>query len=170
MRRREDQRDSENWIEDARRRLAGWRVKKPETKAGQVRALWPEIEVALQDGQTLKSLRLWLQEEAGVSLTSETLRSYLKRFRKRDIARRVPATQCGPRSSAPGPQTGLPETFGYVHAFLARSYHPEPLQAPGDEPSAPDDPMAIAREALSKPRFDIRKIHGDGDPRGQKLI
>jgi hypothetical protein len=68
VRRREDQRDSENWIGNARRRLAGWRVKKPETKAGQVRALWPEIEVALQDGQTLRSLRLWLEEEAGLAL------------------------------------------------------------------------------------------------------
>jgi hypothetical protein len=30
--------------------------------------------------------------------------------------------------------------------------------------------MAIAREALNKPRFDIRKIHYDGDPTGQNLI
>jgi len=30
--------------------------------------------------------------------------------------------------------------------------------------------MANAREALNKPRFDIRKAHSDGDPSGRKLI
>lgn len=32
------------------------------------------------------------------------------------------------------------------------------------------DPMAIAREALNKARYDIRKVHNDGDPTGRKLI
>ncbi len=82
MKRLEDQGKSENWIATARRGLAGWRMKKPETKAGQIRALWPEIEIALQDGQTLRSLRLWLEEEAGVNVTIETLRSYSNVFEK----------------------------------------------------------------------------------------
>jgi hypothetical protein len=30
--------------------------------------------------------------------------------------------------------------------------------------------MAVARKALNKPRFDIRKIHADGDPEGRNLI
>jgi hypothetical protein len=30
--------------------------------------------------------------------------------------------------------------------------------------------MAGAREALSRPRFDIRKLHGDGDPTDRNLI
>jgi hypothetical protein len=38
------------------------------------------------------------------------------------------------------------------------------------DPHNVDDLMATAREALSKPRFDIRKLHADGDPTGQNLI
>jgi hypothetical protein len=45
---------SEDWINDARRRLAEWRMKKPDTKAGQIRALWPEIREALGQGRSFE--------------------------------------------------------------------------------------------------------------------
>ena len=67
MSRRSNESQSENWITDVRRRLAERREKKPETKAGQIWALWPEIKAALADGQTIKSIRLWLDEEGAWS-------------------------------------------------------------------------------------------------------
>jgi hypothetical protein len=104
-----------------------------------------------------------------VSLTIETLRSNLKRFRKKDTARRVPATHAVPAQALQARKPDYPRPSASL--AVPRSELPSrAAPGPGDEPSAPDDPMAIAREALNKPRFDIRKIHGDGDPRGQKLI
>jgi hypothetical protein len=39
--------NSGNWVAQSRSRLALRRAEKPATKAGQIRALWPEIEAAL---------------------------------------------------------------------------------------------------------------------------
>ena len=50
-----------NWIGPVRNRLAAHRAEKPTTKAGQIRALWPEIEAALAGGQSMKSIRQWLE-------------------------------------------------------------------------------------------------------------
>ena len=52
----------EHWINEARRRLPPLRGKKPETKARQFWALWPEISVALEDRQSVKGITLWLAE------------------------------------------------------------------------------------------------------------
>jgi hypothetical protein len=41
---------TEQWITNVRARLAARRNGRPSTKAGAVRALWPEIEQALQNG------------------------------------------------------------------------------------------------------------------------
>ena len=54
---------------------------RPSTKAGAVRALWPVIEEALANGQSLKSVRNWLEEE-GVPLTYNQLTSYAGRIRR----------------------------------------------------------------------------------------
>jgi len=75
---------SEDWINDARRRLAEWRMKKPDTKAGQIRALWPEIREALGQGRSLRSLRDWLKREAGVAVTIDVLAVYVRRFRAKE--------------------------------------------------------------------------------------
>lgn len=140
---------SEDWINDARRRLAEWRGKKPETKAGQIRALWPEIKVALEQGQSYKSLQTWLEEEAGVSLTTNLLRVYVRRCRAKEIGR----------------PTRKNHTKGRQQVIA-------PLSTPAvlEQSEMTSDPMAGARKALNKPRFDIRKIHADGDPEGRNLI
>jgi hypothetical protein len=57
-----------NWISQTRSRLALRRSKKPATKAGQIRALWPDIEAALAVGQTMKTICVWLAEDAGITL------------------------------------------------------------------------------------------------------
>ncbi len=54
---------------------------RPSTKAGAVRALWPVIEAALANGQSLKHVRDWLEEE-GVHLTYNQLTSYAGRIRR----------------------------------------------------------------------------------------
>lgn len=54
---------------------------RPSTKAGAVRALWPVIEAALANGQSLKRVRDWLEEE-GVYLTYNQLTSYAGRIRR----------------------------------------------------------------------------------------
>ena len=54
---------------------------RPTTKAGAVRALWPVIEAALANGQSLKRVRDWLEDE-GVHLTYNQLTSYAGRIRR----------------------------------------------------------------------------------------
>jgi hypothetical protein len=145
------------WVTQTRDRLAARREEKPLTKAGQIRARWREIEGALADGQSLKSVRDWLEEE-GVVETRATLSSYKRRFRRREAAnRRAQALeafvgQIGGASQAPGP--------------VVHEASPEPPRVPG-QPAL--DPFAQARRALEK-TFDIRTIHGDGDPTGRNLV
>ncbi len=93
------------WVTQARDRLAARREEKPLTKAGQIRALWREIEGALAGGQSLKSIRDWLEEE-GVVVTRATLSSYKKRFRRREEAnRRAQALEAFVRQIDGAPQT-----------------------------------------------------------------
>jgi hypothetical protein len=160
VRRREPENSSENWINDARRRLADWRGKKPETKAGQIWALWPEIKAALSDGQSIKSIRGWLEEGAGIVVTADSLRSYVRRCYAKEEAGRRTAGQHLKESTSPKPPLS-PLRPGVLSRTSSEAT---------PETDTTGDPMAIARKALNKSRFDIRKIHGDGDPSGRKLI
>jgi hypothetical protein len=166
--RREHRDEPENWINNARRRLAERRRKKPETKAGQIRALWPEISAAIEDGQSMKSIRLWLEEEAGVILTGATFRSYVRRCRGKEAARRngerLTDTDQIPRSRAPKPAYPFPRA-----APPARTAS-RTTPAATDRSDRKHDPMAAARKALNRSRFDIRKVHNDGDPTDRNLI
>ena len=99
----------QQWIAETRHRLAQRRGKKPATKAGQIRALWPEIRAAIADGQSLASIRQWLEEEGGVIVTVQSLGSYLTRIRRKELAKPVaptpPATPilCGDDAPVPNP-------------------------------------------------------------------
>jgi hypothetical protein len=162
VRRREPEKLSENWINDARRRLADWRGKKPETKAGQIWALWPEIKAALADGQSVKSIRVWLEEEAGVVVTADSLRSYVRRCREKEQAQSVNGGRYSEGTNAANQPGSLP------HSRRALAYRaPSETVRPAD---TTNDPMEVARKALNKSRFDIRKVHGDGDPSDRNLI
>ena len=81
------------WITETRHRLAQRRGKKPATKAGQIRALWPEIQAAIADGQSLASIRQWLEEEGAVVVTVQSLGSYLTRIRRKEQAKPISPTQ-----------------------------------------------------------------------------
>jgi len=74
----------QQWITETRDRLAQRRGKKPATKAGQLRALWPEIRAAKAEGQSLATIRQWLEEEAGIVVTVQSLGSYLTRIRRKE--------------------------------------------------------------------------------------
>jgi hypothetical protein len=148
-------RRSGKWVTQARNRLAARREEKPLTKAGQIRALWPEIEGALAGGQSLKSIREWLEEE-GVIVTRATLSSYKRRFRRREEADRKTAAL----------EAFLRQTGAALQTPVAQEASPEPPRVAG-QPIR--DPFAQARRALEK-TFDIRTIHGDGDPTGRNLV
>jgi acyl-CoA synthetase (NDP forming) len=83
----------QQWIAETRLRLAQRRGKKPATKSGQIRALWPEIQAAIADGQSLASIRQWLEEEGGVVVTVQSLGSYLTRIRRKEQAKAISPTQ-----------------------------------------------------------------------------
>jgi hypothetical protein len=74
------------WIAETRNRLAQRRGKRPATKAGQIRAIWPEIRAAIADGQSLASIRQWLEEDGGIVVTVQSLGSYLTRIRRKEQA------------------------------------------------------------------------------------
>jgi hypothetical protein len=90
--RREFTKPEQQWITETKRGLAQRRGKKPDTKSGQIRALWPEIRAAIAEGQSLKSIRQWLEEEGGVVVTVQSLGSYLTRIRRKEQLRPVPQT------------------------------------------------------------------------------
>jgi hypothetical protein len=143
-----------NWMAIARTRLAQRRAEKPATKAGQIKALWPEIDAALAGGQSMKSIRKWLEEDAGITVGVTSLTSYISRLRRREKANRrdqAPALHSAPAQVA-------------AEAASAR-LHSKPATAP-----PPDDPLAQAMRTLTKRPFDIRELHNDGDPTKSKLI
>ena len=140
-----DRLSSLDWFSLARAGFARHRTDKPATKAGQVRALWPDIDAALQGGQSMKSIRKWLEEDAGVTLGITSLTSYISRIRRRA---KQPQVQ---------PQAG-PNARSQVATQVAADPAPE------------DDPLAQAKRVLSQPKLDIRKLHNDGDPEGRNLI
>jgi hypothetical protein len=145
--------NSGNWVAQSRSRLALRRAEKPATKAGQIRALWPEIEAALHGGQSMKSIRKWLEEDAGITLSFASLTSYISRIRRREDVQSRPPVLAAPVVPAQSTSSG-----SATDSFLeGRS---KPL----------DDPLASAMRALSKPRLDIRDLHGDGDPEFKNLI
>lgn len=142
---------SRNWIAAARRRFAARRAEKPATKAGQIRALWPEIKAALAEGQSVKTIRQWLEDDAGVTLSITSLTSYISRIRRRE--------RC---DSA-------------AHPITARETQSDESTATSNRASdrsraVPPDPVASAMALLRQRRFDIREVHGDGDPTDKNLI
>ena len=160
---------AENWIPETRDRLAHRRAKKPDTKAGQIWALWPEIKAALDDGQSFKSIRNWLLEDAGIAVSIPSLRSYVTRSRRRAAtARRAEAENAFIRAATSAEPA--PATVG-KWASSRTEKNAVPLPARPAETRGPSDPLAGAMRALKKSRrLDIREVHGDGDPSGKNLI
>ena len=163
---------AEDWIPETRNRLAQKRAKKPDTKAGQIWALWPEIRAALDDGQSFRSICDWLAEDASIKVSISALRSYVSRSRRKESALRKARAEDAFLQATLSTEKEVPRTG-------ARNAKPADRQVPRSDPSGPPvagtesltDPMAGAIRALDKARRrDIRDIHGDGDPSGKNLI
>lgn len=98
----------------------------------------------------MKTIRLWLEEEAGVSLSITSLTSYVSRIRRRES---VHSGRCQTaRQIQPDKSAGKPN------------------RSSGPSDTVPHDPLASAVEMLRQRRFDIREVHGDGDPTDKNLI
>ena len=76
---------SDPWQPLARTRLAALREKKPARKSAQIRALWPDIKGALDDGHSLKAVCECL-EASGITVTVAALAVYIGRLRRKDGA------------------------------------------------------------------------------------
>ena len=98
----------QQWITETKDRLAQRRGKKPATKAGQLRALWPEIRAAKAEGQSLATIRQWLEEDAGIVVTVQSLGSYLTRIQRKERAT--------PTAPPPPPVTSPFEVPCFKHA------------------------------------------------------
>ena len=160
---------ADNWIPETRNRLAQRRAKKPDTKSGQIWALWPEIKAALADGQSFRSVCEWLTEDAGIAVSIPGLRSYVSRSRRKEaVLRRAEAENAFIRAVISGePQAST----GGERAKSKSSPACPPSQQRKETEQQADDPMTGAIRALDKARrLDIRDIHGDGDPSGKNLI
>jgi len=78
----------EPWNKGSQNRLAALGEKKPERKAAQIRALWPEINVARDRGHSLKTICDCLEAE-GIQISVTTLGSYITRMRRKDASREI---------------------------------------------------------------------------------
>lgn len=132
----------EEWIEIARARMAAKGKEKPATKTGAVRALWPAIEPALKNGQTLKSVRDWLEDE-GVHVTYNQLTSYAARIRRKAKRMETALPQAGESVFAPQIHISNAESSGRVEA------------KPPKLTLKKDDPLANVRSRETKrPTFE----------------
>ena len=103
---------SDTWPPLARTRLAALREKKPARKSAQIRAVWPDIKAALDNGHTLKAVCECL-EATGIAVTVPALAVYIGRIRKKDreIDRApAPVSAVGPKDSSTA--HGDPKTTG----------------------------------------------------------
>lgn len=155
---------STNWIGQTRSRLALRRSEKPATKAGQIRALWPDIEAALVVGQTMKTICAWLAEDAGITLSVTSLTSYISRIRHREIQERHTKAIAEFAANVP-PEKSIAKESGLPTRW-PQGDNTNTVQSKQQQ----HNPLAQAMKALSKPKLDIREIHGDGDPSGKNLI
>jgi hypothetical protein len=159
---------AENWIPETRNRLAHRRAKKPDTKAGQIWALWPEIKAALDDGQSFKSISHWLEEDADITVSIPGLRSYISRSRRKEAATRKAEAESAFLRAAASEDLRSPADGKRASPKAQKD---AALAKPTEETDLPGGPLAGAMRALNKSRrLDIRNVHGDGDPSGKNLI
>jgi hypothetical protein len=149
----------ENWIGPVRNRLAAHRAERPTTKAGQIRALWPEIEAALTGGQSMKSIRQWLEEDAGISLSVASLTSYISRLRRREGSNRhidAPPMQIKRDQTMPKPLLAPVSARAAVASPVRTNHSPAPSEdplAPGRSPS-PNTPLPARSPDSTRRSFD----------------
>jgi hypothetical protein len=138
-------------------------VRKPDTKSGQLWALWPEIKAALDEGQSVRTVLDWLKEDADIIVSIGSLTSYISRIRKREAAERTAEAA---------------KAFLRAHQKAEAPISERPPEAApqgaesSNDSTDPIDNDAVERtmRSLRKRRFDIREAHQNGDPTKVKLI
>jgi hypothetical protein len=137
--------NSTEWMIQARSRLARRRAEKPATKAGQIRALWPDIEAALSVGQSMKTICAWLGEDAGITLGVTSLTSYVSRIRRREAASRHTPIR------APGPSDlKSANTFPTLTPLHTVALHNQSAGTSASDSAAKFDPLANYRARQGK--------------------
>ncbi len=99
----------------------------------------------------MKTIREWLEEDAGLALSITSLTSYISRIRRREL-----------HDSAAHPAAAFPIQPDENTAMSYRNS--------GASNRVSHDPLESAMEVLRQGRFDIREIDGDGDPTDKNLI
>jgi hypothetical protein len=101
----------------------------------------------------VKGITLWLEEHIELTLTMNTMPTYIRRCRHRDNTHREPARPKSTIIQASGESTPASREIKPALPPLRK-----PLTSDSNrdnEPGIADDPMAMAR---NRSRFDIRKI------------
>jgi hypothetical protein len=107
---------------------------RPETKAGQIRWLWPEISAALSAGHTLKEVWRELSRD-GIEIRYPRLRLYVAQLRSTSPIPSGPGNRLTEVAATP------PET-------------PAAQRVPVTSTNSPNDPLANLRERLAnRPGF-----------------
>jgi hypothetical protein len=73
---------NDSWVAAARARLKRRAESRPAKIIGQIRAVWPEIQTALANGQSQKDICQWLRDE-DIHISPKALSVYLSRIRKK---------------------------------------------------------------------------------------
>lgn len=143
--------NSTDWVMQTRSHLARRRTQKPATKAGQIRALWPDIEAALAVGQSMKSICAWLAEDAGITLGVTSLTSYVSRIRRREAVDRCVPLRLTSASNSDQLFSPLIPTQPTI------SPSQQPRTSFTESPAAHFDPLANLRASEAKrPGFNYR--------------
>jgi len=123
--------------QNARTRLAALREKKPPSKAAQIRALWPEIRTALDNGHSLQTVCDCLAAD-GIAVSVQSLGSYLGRIRRSSV--KAESASPSPMLADPGP-TGAGERVAVLPVREEKS----------------NDPLANVKQRQAKrPAFDYK--------------
>jgi hypothetical protein len=124
--------------QNARTCLADLLEKKPPTKAAQIRALWPEIRTALDNGHSLKAVCECLAAD-GITISVQSLGSYVGRIRR-----------------ASGLRDNITEAARVLNS-TSQATNIQPTATPIPREDQPVDPLANFRERQGKrPAFDYR--------------
>jgi hypothetical protein len=112
----------------------------------------------------MKTICAWLAEDAGITLSVTSLTSYISRIRHRET--REPHNKAiADLEAHMAPVNSVGQELGLRPRSPATS-----STKTGSPQEHANNPLAQAMKALSKPKLDIREIHGDGDPSGKNLI
>jgi hypothetical protein len=141
--------DSAHSDNNARTRLAALGAKRSATKAARLRSLWPEIQIALDNGHSLKTICECLATD-DLNVSVQSLGVYMTRMRRKQDSRHI--------KGAFRPQVEVPMSSAVAAPPVANRIKSSTSSSPGSS----DDPLAHVRERLANPAlFDYRPEAAD---------